>query len=123
MGIWAESIMNGNMSRINREFKQIFDNYSINTQKIQVTTCSPQTNAIIERVHKVVNDKLRSFDLENNHKTLEEQKVIHLATSFNQLHGFQAIRSNYHTTLQTISRISQLVFGRDVIHNIVFIAN
>jgi hypothetical protein len=37
----------------------------------------PQANAIIERVHKVVvvNDMLRSFDLENenNHENLEEQ--------------------------------------------------
>jgi hypothetical protein len=31
---------------------------------------------IIERVHKVVNDMLRSFDLENenNHENLEEQE-------------------------------------------------
>jgi hypothetical protein len=35
------------------------------------TSHNPQENAIIERVHKVVNDMLRSFDLENNHETLE----------------------------------------------------
>jgi hypothetical protein len=28
----------------------------------------------IERVHKVVNDMLRSFDFENNHENLEEQE-------------------------------------------------
>jgi hypothetical protein len=33
-----------------------------------------QTNAIIERVHKVVNDMLRSFDLENTRDNLEEQE-------------------------------------------------
>jgi hypothetical protein len=27
----------------------------------------------MERVHKVVNDMLRSFDLENNNENLEEQ--------------------------------------------------
>jgi hypothetical protein len=44
--------------------------------QIQVTTINPQANAIIERVHKVVNDMLRSFDLEyeNNHENLEEQE-------------------------------------------------
>jgi hypothetical protein len=44
-----------------------------------------------------------------------------LITSFNQLHGYQAIRSIYHTTLQATP--CQLVFGRDMIHNIVFREN
>jgi hypothetical protein len=37
---------------------------------------STQANAMIERVHKVVNDMLRSFDLENenNHDNLEQQE-------------------------------------------------
>jgi hypothetical protein len=35
---------------------------------------NPQANSIIERVYKVVNDMLRSFDLENNHENLEEQE-------------------------------------------------
>jgi transposase InsO family protein len=44
--------------------------------QLHVTTYHPQANAIIERVHKVVNDMLRSFDLENNHKHLEEQEDV-----------------------------------------------
>jgi transposase InsO family protein len=55
-----------------REFKQmcVKDNYGI---KLKPTTShNPQANAIIERVHKVVNDMLRSFDLENNNENLEE---------------------------------------------------
>jgi hypothetical protein len=44
----------------------------LNQQK--VTTIATQANVIIERVHKVVNDMLRSFDLENNHENLEEQE-------------------------------------------------
>jgi hypothetical protein len=41
----------------------------------QVTIQHLQANAIIERLHKVVNDNdmLRSFDLENNHENLVEQ--------------------------------------------------
>jgi hypothetical protein len=42
------------------------------------------------------------------------KNIIHLITSFNQLHASQAIRSTYHTTLQTTP--CQLVFGRDMIH-------
>jgi hypothetical protein len=44
-----------------------------------------------------------------------------LITSFNQLHGYQAIEGTYDTTLQATP--CQLVFGRDMIHNISFRAN
>jgi hypothetical protein len=66
---------------------------------------------------------LRSFDLEKIMKILKNEKIIHLITSFNQLHGYQAFRSTYHTALQAKTAICQLVFGRDMIHNIAFIAN
>jgi hypothetical protein len=47
---------------------------ALKPNQLQVTTIKPQANAIIERVHKVVNDMLTSFDLENenNHENLEE---------------------------------------------------
>jgi hypothetical protein len=49
---------------------------ALKPNQLQVTTNSPQVNAIIERVYKVVNDMLRSCDLENenNHENLEEQE-------------------------------------------------
>jgi hypothetical protein len=49
---------------------------ALKPNQLQVTTTNPQANAIIERVHKVVNDMLTSFDLENdsNHENLEEQE-------------------------------------------------
>jgi hypothetical protein len=55
------------MGEFKRAFKQmcVQGNYGINPNQ-QVTTNRPQANAIMERVHKVVNDMLRSFDLENN---------------------------------------------------------
>jgi hypothetical protein len=46
----------------------------LNPNQLQVTKINPQANAIIERVHKVVNDILRSFDFENNNENLEEQE-------------------------------------------------
>jgi hypothetical protein len=45
------------------------DNYGI--KATPTTSHDPQANTIIERKHKVVNDMLRSFDLENNHENLE----------------------------------------------------
>jgi hypothetical protein len=83
--------------------------------QLQVTT-HKQANAIIERVHKVVNDMLRSFDLENNHENLEIQEDNPF-DYFLQSTAW-AIRSTYHTTLQATP--CQLVFGRDMIHNIAF---
>jgi hypothetical protein len=51
---------------------------------------------------------------------LKKKKIIHLVlvTSFNQLHGYQAIKGTYHAILQTTT--CQLVFGRNMIHNIAF---
>jgi hypothetical protein len=44
-----------------------------------------------------------------------------LITYFDQLLGNHAIRSTYHTTLQATP--CQIVFGRDMIHNIAFREN
>jgi hypothetical protein len=49
------------------EFKQKCDNYGI--QAIPTTSHNSQANTIIEQVQKIVNNMLRSFDLEN--KNLE----------------------------------------------------
>jgi nitrogenase subunit NifH len=49
---------------------------ALKPNQLQVTTYHPQANEVIERVHKVVNHMLRSFDLENenNHENLEEHQ-------------------------------------------------
>jgi hypothetical protein len=47
---------------------------ALKPNQLQVTTNHPQANAIIKQVHKVFNDMLKSFDLENNHENLEEQE-------------------------------------------------
>ena len=73
-----------------REFKQICENYGIKAKP--TTSHTPQANAIIERVHKVVNNMLRSFDLEK--ENLEEDHPIEY---FLQSTAW-AIRSTYHNT-------------------------
>ena len=89
------------------------ENYGIKAKP--TTVHNPQANAIIERVHKVVNNMLRSFDLEQDN--LEEDNPFEY---FLQSTAW-AIRSTYHTTLQATP--CQVVFGRDMIHNIAFKAN
>jgi transposase InsO family protein len=56
------------------EFKQMCDNYGIKAKPN--TSHNPHANAIIEQIQKfhATNNMLRSFDLENNHKNLEEQE-------------------------------------------------
>jgi hypothetical protein len=47
---------------------------ALKPNQLQVTINRPQANAIIERIHKVVNDMFRSFDLEHNNENIEEQE-------------------------------------------------
>jgi hypothetical protein len=67
MGAGANSIVNSNKCAC----KTIM---ALKPNQLQVITSRPQANAIIERVHKVVNDMLRSFDMKNNHENLEKQE-------------------------------------------------
>ena len=71
------------------------------------TEYNPQSNGIIERVHQVLGNSLRSFELTKRDLPDENTWEPFLsATAF-------AIRSTYHTTLQATP--GQLVFGRDMI--------
>jgi hypothetical protein len=91
----------------------IRDDYGIKGKPI--TTRNPQANAIVERVHQVVGNIVRTFELQDNYLDEDDPwKGILSATSF-------AIRSTYHTTLQKTP--GQLVFGRDMILNVEHAAN
>ena len=102
-----------NGGKFKREFKQMCDNYGIKAKP--TTRHNPQADAILEFVHKVVKDMLRSFDLEN--ENLEEDNPF----DYFLLSTAWAIRSTYYTTLQATP--CQLVLGRDMIHNIAFKEN
>jgi hypothetical protein len=65
---------NGEWANSNVSLSKCVTVMALKPNQLQVTTYHPQANAIIERLHKVVNDMLRSFDLENNHENLEEQE-------------------------------------------------
>jgi transposase InsO family protein len=102
-----------NGGKFKHEFKQMCENYGIKAKT--TTSHNPQANAIIEQVHKVVNNMLRSFDLEK--ENLEEDNPFEY---FLQSTAW-TIRNTCPTTLQATP--CQLVFGRDMIHNIAFKAN
>jgi hypothetical protein len=91
----------------------IKEDYAIKVQPITVR--NPQANAIVERVHQVIGNIIRTFELESNY--LDEKdpwKGILSATAF-------AVRSTFHTTLRNTP--GQLVLGRDMIFNIKHEAN
>jgi hypothetical protein len=96
------------------EFKSVFEemrkNYGM--KKKQSTPYNPQSNGIIERVHQVLNDAIRTFELSK-----EELDKNDPFSSFLSAAAF-AIRSTYHTTLGASP--GQLVFGRDMILPIKF---
>jgi transposase InsO family protein len=99
------------------KFKSVFEetiaNYGL--EKKSTTAYNPQANGIIERVHQVITDMLRTFELEE--QDLDEKDPW---TPFLQAACF-AIRSTYHTTLGATP--AQLVFGRDMILPVKFKAD
>jgi transposase InsO family protein len=98
----------------NQEFKEMLKNdYGVTTKVISVR--NPQANSIIERVHQVLGNMIRTFELEKNYIDEDDPwSGIFSAAAF-------AIRSTYHTTLK--STPGQLVFGRDMILNATHEAN
>jgi hypothetical protein len=107
---------NGNVRQFIREIKQTI--MILKPNQLQVTKNHPQANAIIERVHKVVYCQWHAQIIwlgKQSWKYRITTRITHLITSFNQLHGYQAIRSTYHTALQATP--CQLVFGRDMMDN------
>ena len=80
-----------------------------------ITVRNPQANAIVERIHQVLGNMIRSFELEDNHLDEEDPwKGLLTAAAF-------AVRATVHTTLKKTP--GQLVFGRDMIFNIKHTAN
>jgi hypothetical protein len=102
-----------NGSEFKAVFKQMCENFVIKCRP--TTSYNPQGNSIIQRVHYIMGNMLRAFELEE--RDLDPN---------NPWDGFlQAsacgIRSTYHTTLQASP--GQLIFGRYMINDVRFQAN
>jgi transposase InsO family protein len=106
---WPQEITYDAGSEFKAEFQTLIsEEYRIKAKPITVR--NPQANAIIERVHGVVGDMIRTHDM----SAINEAE----ANPFEGLISAicWAIRSAYHTTLKATP--GQLVFGRDMIFNI-----
>jgi len=95
------------------EFKGVFDemveNYGLTTRP--TTSYNPQSNGIIERVHQVVGNSLRTLEV---NKAADDPVIADDEPWDNVLSQVAwAIRSTYHTTLEATP--GQLVFNRDML--------
>jgi hypothetical protein len=80
--------------------KMIKAEYGVTAKPITVR--NPQANCIVERVHQLIGNIIRTFELENNYLDDDDPwNGILSATAF-------AVRSTFHTTLQNTP--GQLVF-------------
>ena len=79
------------------------------------TSKNPQANAILERVHGVFGDMLRTSGLENG-ETIDGHRLDQFITD-----AAWAIRSTYHTVLKATP--GEAVFGRDMLFDIPFVAD
>ena len=92
---------------MNKKFKRmLMEGYGI--KKKPITTRNPQANAIVERIHQVLGNMLRIFNLEEEEEE-DPWKGILSAVAF-------AVRSTIHTTMKKTP--GQMVFKRDMILNI-----
>ena len=84
--------------------------------KVKPTTVkNPQANSILERIHQVLGNMIRTFELEERDINEDDPWTgILNAVAW-------AVRSTYHTTLRATP--GHLVFGRDMVFNIAHEAN
>ena len=85
-------------------------------QQKLITTRNPQSNAIIERIHQVVGDMIQTRDVSGRRDINPDFGWSGILSAIRH-----AVRSLVHTT--TRATPTQLVFGRDALLNISFIAD
>jgi hypothetical protein len=102
-----------------RQRKRIQSRIRTNVQelwfKARTNQHNPQSNGIIEQLHLVIGNMLRTF--ENNNRNLPPMMLFRSFISA----ASWAIHNTYHTTLQATP--GQLAFGRDMVLSIPFRAD
>lgn len=99
---------------LGKDFREKLD-HDYGIKRKPITIKNPLANAIIERIHQITANMVRTFELETNYLGVDNPWKGILSTAV------FAVRSTYHTTLRMTP--GQLVFGRDMIFNTTHIAN
>ena len=102
-----------NGTEFKKNFLPLLHDFAIKPTPTSVK--NPQANAILERVHQVLGDMLRTKELQKHtFDTVDPWSELLASVAW-------AIRSTHHTTLQASP--AQLVFSRDMLLNVKFIAD
>jgi transposase InsO family protein len=101
-----------NGSEFSSEFRELLDSYGIIPKP--TTVKNPQTNAFVERVHQVIADSIRTMELSK--KPCDDVTINAVLQSV-----AYGLRATYHSALTATP--GQIVFGRDMIINSIYLAN
>ena len=107
------SITYDNGSEFKLHFRSLCDTYGIKRKATSVK--NPQSNAILERIHGVLGNMLRTSGLDMSDDLSPETVDDFL------VNAAWAVRSTYHTVLQATPGAA--IFGRDMLFDIPFLAD
>jgi hypothetical protein len=102
-----------NGSEFKLHFEDLCDSYSLKRKPTSIK--NPQANAILERVHDVVMNMIRTSELDMA-DSVAPSDIDAILTN-----AAWAIRSTYHTVLRATPGAA--IFGRDMMFDIPFIAD
>ncbi len=109
----CQNLIYDNGSEFKLHFEHLCDSYGINHKPITVK--NPQTNAILEHVHQVIGQMLRTSELDMTYSISPDDVDVFLDNAA------WAIHSTYHTELKASPGAA--IFGRDMLFDIPFIAD
>ena len=109
----ANYVIYDNGSEFKLHFESLCESYSI-TRK-PTTVRNPQANAILERLHAVLGDMMRTSNIDMA-DTVTPQDVDNFLVN-----AAWAVRSTYHTVLR--STPGAAIFGRDMLFDIPYLAD
>ena len=101
-----------NGTEFKKDFRYIIDDFGIKPTPTSVK--NPQANSVLERVHKVLTNMLRSKNIKRLDLNPDDPWIEILSSV-----GY-AIRSTYHTTLGATP--AQIIYGRDMVNPVTYIA-
>ena len=104
---WPKKITFDKGSEFMAEFgKMIVEEYGI--KKRGISPRNPQANSILERIHQVIGNMIKTFKIYDRDDLIEQDPWSGILAAI-----MFGVRATYHTTLEATP--SQLVFGRDAI--------
>ena len=109
----AKNIVYDNGREFKLYFEQLCEEFGLNPKP--TTVRNPRANAILERMHGVLGDMLRTSCLDMSDTVTPEDVEDFI------VNAAWAIRSTYHTVLQATPGAA--VFGRDMLFDIPYLAD